>query len=183
MKALTLTQPWATLVAIGAKKIETRSWSTPYRGPLAIHAAKRIPKEHGTLWLDEPFLGVLHSAGIVSISPSDLLAVFGGGTKYQLHADKLHLGCVLATCELLNCIKIQEEQHLCRRLDPAIGPVLPSFFPMDDLIWIPPSKGNEFAFGDYTPGRFAWLLANVKLLPEPIPARGALGLWDWDEQG
>ena len=34
VKALTLTQPWATLVAIGAKRIETRSWSTRYRGPL-----------------------------------------------------------------------------------------------------------------------------------------------------
>ena len=43
MKALTLTQPWATLVAIGAKRIETRSWSTVYRGPLAIHAAKGFP--------------------------------------------------------------------------------------------------------------------------------------------
>jgi hypothetical protein len=44
MKALTLTQPWATLVAIGAKTIETRSWPTSYRGPLAIHAAKGYPK-------------------------------------------------------------------------------------------------------------------------------------------
>ena len=40
MKALTLTQPWATLVAMGAKRIETRSWTTNYRGPLAIHAGK-----------------------------------------------------------------------------------------------------------------------------------------------
>ena len=39
MKVITLTQPWATLVAIGAKRIETRSWPTRYRGPLAIHAA------------------------------------------------------------------------------------------------------------------------------------------------
>ena len=31
MKALTLTQPWATLVAIGAKRIETRIWRTDYR--------------------------------------------------------------------------------------------------------------------------------------------------------
>ncbi len=38
--ALSLTQPWASLVAIGYKKIETRSWSTSYRGPLWIHAAK-----------------------------------------------------------------------------------------------------------------------------------------------
>jgi activating signal cointegrator 1 len=44
MKAITLTQPWATLVAIGAKRIETRSWPTNYRGPLAIHAAKGFPK-------------------------------------------------------------------------------------------------------------------------------------------
>jgi hypothetical protein len=43
MKALTLWQPWATLVAIGAKKVETRCWSKKYRGELAIHAAARIP--------------------------------------------------------------------------------------------------------------------------------------------
>jgi|GEM_PF-289760 hypothetical protein len=39
--ALTLWQPWATWIAQGDKKIETRSWSTSYRGRLAIHAAKR----------------------------------------------------------------------------------------------------------------------------------------------
>ena len=43
MKALTLTQPWATLVALGSKNVETRSWRTHYRGPLAIHAAKGFP--------------------------------------------------------------------------------------------------------------------------------------------
>lgn len=41
MKCISLWQPWASLVAIGAKRIETRSWSTSYRGPLAIHAAKK----------------------------------------------------------------------------------------------------------------------------------------------
>src|SRR5207249_2427229 len=40
MKVLSLLQPWATLVVIGAKKIETRSWSTDYRGTLLIHASK-----------------------------------------------------------------------------------------------------------------------------------------------
>lgn len=43
MKALTLTQPWASLVALQAKRIETRSWKTPYRGELVIHAAKGFP--------------------------------------------------------------------------------------------------------------------------------------------
>lgn len=41
MKAISLWQPWATLIATGAKQIETRSWATSYRGPIAIHAAKR----------------------------------------------------------------------------------------------------------------------------------------------
>lgn len=45
MKGMSLWQPWATLVAIGAKSIETRSWSTPYRGWLAIHATKTDPAE------------------------------------------------------------------------------------------------------------------------------------------
>lgn len=40
MRVLTLWEPWATLMALGEKRIETRSWSTKYRGPLAIHAAK-----------------------------------------------------------------------------------------------------------------------------------------------
>lgn len=43
MKALSLTQPWASLVALGLKKYETRSWRTNYRGILYIHAAKTFP--------------------------------------------------------------------------------------------------------------------------------------------
>lgn len=41
MKALSLRQPWASLVADGRKTIETRTWRTRYRGPLAIHASAR----------------------------------------------------------------------------------------------------------------------------------------------
>jgi hypothetical protein len=51
MKALTLTQPWASLMAaqrepgIAWKRIETRSWYTGYRGELVIHAAKNFPAD------------------------------------------------------------------------------------------------------------------------------------------
>ena len=41
MKALSLRQPWASLIANGRKTIETRTWRTHYRGPLAIHASAR----------------------------------------------------------------------------------------------------------------------------------------------
>ncbi len=33
MKCISLIQPWATLIIHGAKRFETRSWRTPYRGP------------------------------------------------------------------------------------------------------------------------------------------------------
>ena len=40
MKALSLWQPWASLMAVGAKHNETRDWPTRYKGELAICAAK-----------------------------------------------------------------------------------------------------------------------------------------------
>ena len=45
MKAITLWQPWASLIAAGAKTIETRTWSPPHSligQPLAIHAAMTL---------------------------------------------------------------------------------------------------------------------------------------------
>lgn len=52
MKALTLWQPWATLVALGVKRWETRSWPAGYRGPLLIHAAARRPPDELELGRD-----------------------------------------------------------------------------------------------------------------------------------
>jgi hypothetical protein len=47
VKAISLWQPWASLIAVGVKKIETRHWHTPYKGPIAIHAAKKLEKHFG----------------------------------------------------------------------------------------------------------------------------------------
>jgi len=41
MKILSLRQPWASLVASGAKDVENRTWPTRYRGPVLIHASRR----------------------------------------------------------------------------------------------------------------------------------------------
>lgn len=44
MKALSIIQPWASLIAVGIKDIENRTWRTNYRGEFLIHAsAKRLP--------------------------------------------------------------------------------------------------------------------------------------------
>lgn len=82
MKALSLTQPWATLVAIGAKRLETRSWSTTYRGPLAIHAAKRFPRNCQELVLHEPFASALDGiplpTGVIIAGMSCYLGIVAG---------------------------------------------------------------------------------------------------------
>lgn len=41
IKALSMWQPWATLIMLEIKLHETRHWATKYRGDLVIHAAKR----------------------------------------------------------------------------------------------------------------------------------------------
>ncbi len=85
MKAITIKQPWATLIALGEKKFETRSWQTKYRGPLAIHAGKSIDKDAcENSWIK----GVLKEHGI---------------TSYK----DLPTGVVLATVELKDCYKVE----------------------------------------------------------------------------
>lgn len=43
-RVLSLKQPWAWAVATGRKKVENRSWSTPYRGTVYIHASKKLDR-------------------------------------------------------------------------------------------------------------------------------------------
>lgn len=62
-RAISLTQPWATLMAIGAKRVETRGWKTNFRGWVAIHAAKGFPGDCKRLCYQSPFAGALAGAG------------------------------------------------------------------------------------------------------------------------
>jgi hypothetical protein len=40
--ALSIRQPWASLIVAGLKPVENRSWRVRYRGPLLIHAGQRV---------------------------------------------------------------------------------------------------------------------------------------------
>jgi hypothetical protein len=76
--ALSLTQPWATLVIAGAKRVETRSWRTPYRGWLGIHASKGFPRRAKVLCFEEPFRSALIAAGIEKLEDLPRGALIGG---------------------------------------------------------------------------------------------------------
>jgi hypothetical protein len=81
MKAISLWQPWASLMAMGLKKIETRAWATRYRGPLYIHAAKKI-------------------IGWPSI---DIQAVFDDIAFQQRDLPR---GCLICKVDLIDCRRI-----------------------------------------------------------------------------
>lgn len=83
MRCLTIRQPWATLIALGEKSFETRSWRTAYRGEIAIHAGLKIDK---AICLQEPFQSVL--------------------ARHGLTADNLPAGAIIATGSLINCYEV-----------------------------------------------------------------------------
>ena len=159
MKAASLTQPYGTLIALGAKPIETRSWKTAYRGQLAIHAAKGFPKWAHELCARSPFSEALYD-----------LPGF-----HEQHCQKadwkaLPTGCIVATCRLVDCVPTETVLY-----EPKVP--FGEYWQQDGRVY----AGYEtWCFGDFAPGRFAWLLADIQALPEPIPAKGALGLWNWE---
>lgn len=59
MKALTICQPYAHLIAHGEKRVENREWSTRHRGPLLIHAGKSLKWLRGELPTQEMVFGAL----------------------------------------------------------------------------------------------------------------------------
>lgn len=152
MKAISLHQPWAQLVALGLKHYETRSWSTKHRGPLAIHAAKR--KDQGVVAAFEhlPIAAALARAGIRSIealSFGAIVCVVDVAQVYQVGADGNGKGALWAPA----------------RMSVRSMPT-----------------GNELEFGDFSVGRYAWLLDNLYRIPTPIDCRGYQQIWDLDAE-
>ncbi len=53
MKTLSVRQPYAWLLVNGIKDVENRTWNTPYRGPLLIHASAKAMTRDDWDWLRE----------------------------------------------------------------------------------------------------------------------------------
>ena len=82
MRVLTLKEPFATLISVGIKKTETRSWRTNYRGEIYIHAGIKKPNYD---YKTEDFKKI--------------------ADKYNY--DKL--GYIICKCKLVDCIEMTEE--------------------------------------------------------------------------
>ena len=162
MKAITLWQPWATLMAIGAKTIETRPrtawWAKNHRGPLLIHAAKS--------W-NWDVLEELNAANRRAAGDNDwrkmLDALLGAG-----YNTLRQLPCGAILCSI--CVHSVGEIH-----GPAPEHGWTIELPDGALIDVPEA---ERPFGDYREGRLGIVSSHVTRFAVPIPFRGSQGIFN-----
>jgi activating signal cointegrator 1 len=149
MKVISLLQPWATLVVIGAKKIETRSWNTKFRGEILIHASRKFAKNQIELG-------------------QELNRKYGVGLG---HVDDLPTGAIIGKVNVIDTFQFDEQtkESLVYYYDHEykIGWEL---------------NEQELTFGDYSGGRYGWLLSDPIQFTEPIPAKGSLSIWNYDKR-
>jgi activating signal cointegrator 1 len=178
---LTLTQPYATLVTLGAKRFETRNWGTRYRGTLLIHAGKGLDPAGGQqglieLCLSEPFRSVLLAADLLRIERCHDIGTRGHPNWFHLESKidarqpyslVLPRAVIVASTRLVDCCRLRIQGDTA------------CYWDQDSAAWAAVSE-QEAAFGDFSEGRYGFRLADIRALSRLIPARGALGLWRWE---
>ena len=153
--AITLHQPWASLIALGIKTVETRSWPAPARlvgQRIAVHAGKRLVRRPGDAielelqahWGDDwrviiPTGAVLATATLAGMAQVEYVDLLTGQAVYD---GRTEVGCVTGL---------------------ARTPIDP--------------------WGDFSAGRWLWFLSDVETLPAPVPIVGRQSFWLWDADG
>ena len=153
--AITLHQPWASLIVLGLKTVETRSWPAPTRlvgQRIAVHAGKRLVRQPGDaieqeLWArwEEDWRVIIPTGAVVAT------VVLAG----------------MAQVEHINLLESRAVHDPGTEVGCAVGT---GRTPIDP-------------WGDFSSGRWLWFLDDVEALPEPVPAVGRQSFWRWVENG
>lgn len=168
MKAITIYQPWASLVIAGAKPYEFRGWNPRHRGPsyaeligqrIGIHASARLIGRTEIIDLmsrlddpDEAPATCLHPALAMPVLEAALAMTMPGADGSL----GLPLSAILGTAilgEPRNGIDIAEEFGVPRAND---------------------SDRDAHA-------NWGWPMLEIERFDTPIPARGFQGFWNWQE--
>lgn len=156
LSTLTLYPEHAELFRLGLRTVETRTRRTNHRGRLLLHAGKRDP-----------------DSKVALSSPRSLAAL-----DAIRHFDAIPMGVIVASCLLVECAPIVEHTGMDDNpvevystydgRDLAIQRVIgdPSRAENVTTEWIT----EQLPFGDWTPGRYAWILADVVPTAERCPA-------------
>jgi hypothetical protein len=157
IRAITLHQPWAALIACGVKTIETRSWDTRYRGTLLIHAAATVPAYARRAYATDTQLRRI------------VLQHYPGHHRLQ----DLSAGRIVAVARLAYTGTIGRQLGLLAPDDPVIS------VPGTGIVNV---TDDDRITGDYTPGRYAWILDAIVPVRMSRPVKGMQGLWVPDQE-
>ena len=181
-KAITLHAPWGSLIAVGAKRIETRSWRPP-----AAMIGQRLLIHQGAR---RPTLG-LQCADEVSIDKARSLwrlADVGGSSRGWTGPIRLPLGAIVASCVLADAVPMVRftstgprdiPRHSWEPWNDGLLPPMPYLALNNDVSTLTLQRGHRLGtldltdqrpYGDYSEGRWAWLLEDVKPTTERCPA-------------
>ena len=149
MKAISLWEPWASLIRTGAKTWETRSWGTSYRGELLICAAKGGLSRYEListlcLWA---FQGGL--APLVG-EPLNLNQVENPSWS-GVRIEHLNFGKAVAIVNLIDCKRTD---------DMTLGEI-----------------GTDKPFGNFNIGRYGWKLKLIEAI-KPFSVKGKQGFFN-----
>lgn len=162
LRALSLTQPWLSwaILTLG-KRIENRDWTEGcrYRGRLALHAAKGLGTRED---FDATVTSILGIAGIEPPATKLIrdVAVWNPKRSEWAPSATLPRSSILAVCNLVGVIEPGADGRL--KID-AAEPAKSH------------AKTDEQRRWHF--GGFALVLDDVVTLREPVPCKGALGLW------
>lgn len=153
MKTLTIWQPWASLIMVGAKPYEFRHWD--YRKRAQELEGQRI---------------VIH-AGARPIKPDEIDDIF----------DRITEGNSALKSEIaLPLLQRVREAYRCRgvlELSAGLGTaILGAPQRVTELFaWIADSDRLDHSV-------WAWPLTDIRPFTHPIPMRGAQGFWNWPDR-
>ena len=153
INCITLHQPWASLVAVGAKPFETRSWA-PHLSmigkPIAIHAG-RAP-------IPERLMEVEEIAEALALP------------RARWHT--LPFGAVVCTGTLAGAYQVKRHDWVKDTVEFLEQATLSGSEPI--------SMAKGCRFGDFGPGRWCWHIVEIRPIEPPVAARGYQGVWAWD---
>jgi len=165
VRVLSLLQPWASLLVFGEKQVETRSWKTDYRGPVAIHASQNEKHVSSIKTILDPYINMMCHVNQDLISKEERFDLLNGLNKAM---------------EDLNYIKAFENQ-----LRDHYGSntwIYGQIIGIGTLVdCVPTSQikaklsDKEISLGDYSEGRWPWKFEGMRTI-RPIGMKGALGL-------
>lgn len=158
VNALTLWQPWATLLVDGIKTTETRDWWPPLNAlgkPIAIHAGTHKVSKNG-----------------IPLAVQERMEL-GYDADWR---DKIPYGAMIGVGILSHYYYV----HGRERADKTV--MVEQWPNTKDILEGPYSYIPTDPWGDYSVGRYIWQITNMYPLQEPVKIAGKQKIWKWKTQ-